>query len=73
MHFSAADSARLAAAVQLIKSRGCKIYDANDHYAGMGIDFTTDYRNPHHMNQRGAVKFTSVFANISRNITASQA
>lgn len=62
MHFSAADSARLAAAVQLIKSRGCKIYDANDHYAGMGIDFTTDYRNPHHMNQRGAVKFTSVFA-----------
>ena len=49
MHFSAADSARLAAAVQLIKSRGCKIYDANDHYAGMGIDFTTDYRNPHHM------------------------
>jgi len=79
MQFSEEDSGRLAATVDYLKAKGYNIYDANDHYAEMNIDFSKDFRNVHHMSQWGAQKFTKVFAkyitahyNLTKHVNASE-
>lgn len=52
------------AAVQYLEEKGAKVINFNttETYEEIGLDFSQDLYNAHHMNTRGAVKFTEYFA-----------
>lgn len=52
------------AAVRYLEGKGANIINFNtqEKYEELGIDFSTDFYNAHHMNSWGAVKFTEYFA-----------
>ncbi|MCI9081576.1 MAG: hypothetical protein HFI70_04505 [Lachnospiraceae bacterium] len=51
-------------AVKYLEEKGAKVINFNteEKYKEIGLDFSTDLYNAHHMNTKGAVKFTNYFA-----------
>lgn len=54
----------LNAAVRYLEEKGAKVINFNtvEKYEEIGLDFSKDLYNEHHLNSRGAVKFTEYFA-----------
>lgn len=54
----------LNAAIQYLEGKGARVINFNtqEKYEEIGLDFSRDLYNAHHMNSRGAVKFTEYFA-----------
>lgn len=52
------------AAIQYLEEKGAKVinYNTDEKYAEIGVDFSEDFYNEHHMNSKGAVKFTKYFS-----------
>lgn len=52
------------AAIRYLEEKGAKVINFNtqEKYEEIGLDFSQDLYNAHHMNSRGAVKFTEYFA-----------
>lgn len=52
------------AAIRYLEEKGAKVinYNTQEKYEEIGLDFSSDLYNDHHMNSRGAVKFTEYFA-----------
>lgn len=46
-----------------VKAYGFDYLNANDYYAEMGLDFTTDFYNKNHVNLFGAAKYTEFLEN----------
>lgn len=54
----------VSAIIDYLEEKDAKVIDfnTNEKYQEMGIDFSSHFYNAHHMNSRGAVKFTEYFA-----------
>lgn len=54
----------ITAAVDYLESKGANVinFNTDEKYQEIGIDFSQDLYNGHHLNSRGAVKFTNYFA-----------
>lgn len=52
------------AAIRYLEEKGAKVINFNtqEKYEEIGLDFSNDLYNAHHMNSRGAIKFTEYFA-----------
>lgn len=63
-HLSKREVIETKAAVRYLEEQGEKVIDYNteEKYQEIGIDFSKDLYNEHHLNSRGAVKFTNYFA-----------
>ena len=51
-------------AIKYLQEKGAKVinFNTDEKYEEIGLDFSTDLYNAHHMNTKGAVKFTKYFA-----------
>lgn len=52
------------AAIRYLEEKGANVINFNtqEKYEEIGLDFSNDLYNAHHMNSRGAIKFTEYFA-----------
>lgn len=57
------DQAKYNTIGDIVKSYGFDYLNANEHYADMGIDFSSDFYNRNHVNLFGATKYTAFLEN----------